>query len=105
MAGTIGATLSYALTSPDYTCQLHSHEHVSMLTGDVNTHHHSGATSFALPFTIGGFLYISLVGIVPEIVEETDRNISLLQLFSFISGVIFIYFLVEIENSLPSLIT
>ena len=92
MAGTVGATLSYAFTSPDFKCQhtVTDYQHSS----------HSGGPSFALPFTIGGFLYIALVGIVPEIVSETDRNVSLLQLFSFISGVIFIYLLVEIENNL-----
>lgn len=99
MAGTIGATISFALTSPEFQCQ----DNVSMLSSD-HSHHHASHPTVALPFTIGGFLYIALVGIVPEIVEETDRNISLLQLFSFISGVIFIYLLVEIENKLPEFI-
>lgn len=94
MAGTIGATISYALTTPHYNCT----------SSHMTNEHHSHHGSIALPFTIGGFLYISLVGIVPEIVDETDRKTSLLQLFAFISGVAFIYLLVQIESNLPELI-
>lgn len=91
MAGTIGATISYILTTPDYTC-------TSLNTTVEHHSHHHG--SMALPFTIGGFIYISLVGIVPEIVEETDRKTSIFQLIAFISGVVFIYLLVQIESNL-----
>lgn len=97
MAGTIGATISYALTTTaGGDCGQLNVSHLSPQHAE-NQHQNS----IALPFTIGGFLYIALVGIVPEIVEEEDRKISLLQLFSFISGVIFIYLLVEIEMNLP----
>ena len=96
MAGTIGATLSYALTSPQYRCN-----ESLLLSGEHNhNHNHHHGPSMAIPFTIGGFLYISLVGIVPEIVEEEDRKLSLIQLCSFLAGVLFIYFLVEIENNM-----
>jgi zinc transporter ZupT len=92
MAGTIGATFSYILTANNVSC----------LNANYPHHHNHTHGSFALPFTIGGFLYISLVGIVPEMVEEQDKKVSLIQLFSFFFGILFIYFLVEIENLLPS---
>ena len=109
MAGTFGATISYLLAA-------NSHQNKSCLNGikyesnlmmdlnhhsHQNHHHHHSQGSIVLPFTIGGFLYMSLVGIVPEIVEETDKKISILQLFSFIFGVLFIYCLVQIEHVIP----
>jgi zinc transporter ZupT len=96
MAGTIGATISYALTATNDICGQQNTSHLSPNHIDSQHHHNS----IALPFTIGGFLYIALVGIVPEIVEEEDRKISLIQLASFISGVIFIYLLVQVEMNL-----
>ena len=70
-----------------------------------DSHFKEHGLSFALPFTIGGFLYIALVGIVPEIVEETDKKLSILQLTTFIIGVFFIYILIQIEHLLPSYFT
>ena len=99
MAGTFGATLSYLLTSNNNfneTCHLNPESSVLMMQNQ-----HSSLS--VLPFTIGGFLYISLVGIVPEIVEEQDKKISILQMFSFLFGVLFIYCLVQIEHILPVL--
>lgn len=102
MAGTIGATLSYILTkNENQSCTLNGvHYENELMPAD---HSHSYHLPIVLPFTIGGFLYISLVGIVPEIVEETDKKISLLQLGSFLFGVLFIYCLVQIEHIIPGL--
>lgn len=67
-------------------------------------HHqsHNGHGSFILPFTIGGFLYIALVGIIPEILKETNLKISLSQIFSFMLGIAFIFALTQFENILAS---
>lgn len=59
--------------------------------------------SMIIPFTIGGFLYIALVGIVPEIIEEKDKRVSFLQMSSFLVGIVFIYSLIKIEALLPLL--
>lgn len=69
--------------------------------GDIHGHDNPAHASIFLPFTIGGFLYISLVGIVPEIVEEPDIKDSVLRMLSFLVGIIFIYVLVQIESILP----
>ncbi|CAF0722386.1 unnamed protein product [Brachionus calyciflorus] len=50
-------------------------------------------TSWILPFTSGGFLYISLVNIVPEILNEKDFKSSLSQVCSLILGIVSIYLL------------
>lgn len=48
-------------------------------------------TCWILPFTSGGFLYIALVNIVPELLREKDPWLSLKQLVSLIVGVLVIF--------------
>ena len=50
------------------------------------------ATCWILPFTSGGFLYISLVGIIPDILNERDWRVSIKQLASLEFGVFVIYY-------------
>jgi zinc transporter 13 len=71
-AGIIGAIFALAYTS-------------AKDAGDV--------TSWILPFTSGGFLYIGLVGILPDIVKETDLFVSVKQLLSLTFGVLLIFLL------------
>jgi hypothetical protein len=73
---------------------------VSALSHHPPNHRHG---SLILPFTIGGFLYIALVGIIPEIIEEKNQRTSFLQIVSFLVGVLFIYSLTQIEALLPLL--
>jgi zinc transporter 13 len=54
------------------------------------------ATSWILPFTSGGFLYIGLVGILPDIIKETNLSVSIKQLFSLAFGVILIFIVASI---------
>lgn len=95
MAGTIGATIAFAMASDDISSC------VAATGGSLSHHvpnHKHGST--ILPFTIGGFLYIALVGIVPEIIKEEDRQLSFLQLISLLIGVVFIYWLTQMETFL-----
>lgn len=48
-------------------------------------------TSWILPFTSGGFLYIALVGILPDIINETNLNTSIKQILSLKLGILVIY--------------
>ncbi|XP_061614916.1 zinc transporter ZIP13 isoform X3 [Phyllopteryx taeniolatus] len=45
------------------------------------------ATSWILPFTSGGFLYIALVNVVPDLLEESSLRHSLLQTLLIFCGV------------------
>ncbi|XP_049573884.1 zinc transporter ZIP13 isoform X1 [Syngnathus scovelli] len=45
------------------------------------------ATFWILPFTSGGFLYIALVNVVPDLLEESSLRDSLLQALLIFSGV------------------
>ncbi|CAJ1049766.1 zinc transporter ZIP13 isoform X3 [Xyrichtys novacula] len=44
-------------------------------------------TAWILPFTSGGFLYIALVNVVPDLLEESSLRHSLLQILLIICGV------------------
>ncbi|XP_052831072.1 zinc transporter ZIP13 [Octopus bimaculoides] len=44
-------------------------------------------TAWILPFTSGGFIYIALVSIVPELVEETEPKQSVKQIICIIAGI------------------
>ncbi|XP_048086742.1 zinc transporter ZIP13 [Alosa alosa] len=46
-----------------------------------------GATAWILPFTSGGFLYIALVNVVPDLLEETNPRESLLQILLLCCGI------------------
>ncbi|XP_054626365.1 zinc transporter ZIP13 [Dunckerocampus dactyliophorus] len=45
------------------------------------------ATAWILPFTSGGFLYIALVNVVPDLLEESSFRHSLLQILLIFCGV------------------
>lgn len=44
-------------------------------------------TSWILPFTAGGFLHISLVTVLPELLQEENPKESFKQLFSLVAGI------------------
>ncbi|XP_048887467.1 zinc transporter ZIP13 [Brienomyrus brachyistius] len=45
------------------------------------------STAWILPFTSGGFLYIALVNIVPDLLEESNPRCSLLQILLLCCGI------------------
>jgi zinc transporter ZupT len=50
------------------------------------------ACSWILPFTSGCFIYISLVGIIPDILAEKDWRVCSKQMSSLFLGIFSIYF-------------
>ncbi len=46
-----------------------------------------GFTTFIIPFTIGGFIYIAVADLIPELHKETDPRRSLLQVLGIIIGI------------------
>jgi zinc transporter 13 len=48
-------------------------------------------TSWILPFSSGGFLYISMANILPEIIAERNLVISIKQILSMTLGIFVIY--------------
>lgn len=48
----------------------------------------SSTSSWLLPFTAGGFLYIALVSILPQMMEDSDSTCSLLQVATLLLGIV-----------------
>lgn len=53
-------------------------------------------TIYFLPFAAAGFIYIATADLIPELHKETKISRSMLQLFSFILGVVIMYLLTYI---------
>lgn len=49
-------------------------------------------TNFLLPVAAGGFIYIALSDLVPEIKKETNLSRVLLNFITFVAGILIIYF-------------
>lgn len=50
-----------------------------------------------IPLTAGGFIYIALSGLVPELHKEQKMSISLIQLVAIICGIALMYLLLHLE--------
>lgn len=61
---------------------------VGVVAGLTAEHLLSSTSSWLLPFTAGGFLYIALVSIVPQLLEDTTLTYSLVQMIALILGVV-----------------
>lgn len=89
----------FALNQNQLNC-IQSHNMYTKEAQNVNDtlHGHHGHGSYILPFTIGGFLYIALVGIIPDMINEENKKSTFLQILSFLLGISFIYFLTHFET-------
>lgn len=56
-------------------------------------------TSWITPFTAGGFLHISLVTVLPDLLKETDPKESLKQLIALIAGICVMAFMTIVFES------
>lgn len=45
------------------------------------------ATSWILPFTAGGFIYIATVSVIPELLGDTKIGQSLKEIFAMLVGI------------------
>jgi len=55
------------------------------------------ATSWILPFTAGGFIYISTVSIIPELLEDTKFFQSLKEIGAMLLGVYLMVLIADYE--------
>lgn len=57
------------------------------------------ATSWILPFTAGGFIYIALVSVIPELLDEEKPSIiqTVLQIVAMLAGVFMMVIIAEFE--------
>lgn len=47
----------------------------------------TAASSWILPFTAGGFVYIATVSVIPELLEETKLSQSIKEILGLLVGV------------------
>lgn len=68
---------------------------VSLLTGGYG----EAAATWILPFTAGGFIYIALVSVIPELLDEEKPNLfqTLLQVAAMLCGVYMMVLIAEYE--------
>lgn len=55
------------------------------------------ASSWILPFTAGGFIYISTVSIIPELLEDSNFLQSIKEIFAMLAGVLLMVFIAGLE--------
>jgi zinc and cadmium transporter len=67
---------------------------VIILAIDINL---ENISTFIIPFTVGGFVYIAGSDLIPELKKETDFMNSLLQLIAFLFGIFIMYLLIFID--------
>lgn len=61
------------------------------LIADANT------TSWVLPFTAGGFIYISTVSIIPELLTDSSFQQSVKEIFALLAGVLMMVIVAQFE--------
>lgn len=68
---------------------------VSLLTGGSG----EAAATWILPFTAGGFIYIALVSVIPELLDEEKPNLiqTILQVAAMLGGVYMMVLIAEYE--------
>ncbi|MFA6357807.1 MAG: ZIP family metal transporter [Candidatus Omnitrophota bacterium] len=52
----------------------------------------SGFSSFIMPLTAGGFIYIAMSDLIPEVHKESNQNRATLAFIAFLFGILFIAF-------------
>ena len=65
----------------------------------LTAEHFSSASSWLLPFTAGGFLYIALVSIIPDLLKtKSNASQSVIELFALVFGVVVMAFVTVVEK-------
>ncbi|KAK6051126.1 metal cation transporter, ZIP family [Cooperia oncophora] len=57
----------------------------------------SAASSWILPFTAGGFIYIATVSVIPELLEKSSTAQSLREIFAILAGIFMMYLIAMYE--------
>ena len=57
----------------------------------------TAASSWILPFTAGGFIYIATVSVIPELLEETNIKQSIKEILALLVGVLLMVIIATME--------
>lgn len=70
---------------------------LSLWVADPEALADSAASSWILPFTAGGFIYIATVSVIPELLEQSSTAQSLREIFAIFAGIFMMYLIAMYE--------
>lgn len=70
---------------------------ISCLSSDPYALAEQAQSSWVLPFTAGGFIYIAAVSVIPELLEKSSFLLSLVEVFFMGLGVFAMYLIALYE--------
>lgn len=70
---------------------------VSLWVGDPSALAEAAASSWILPFTAGGFIYIATVSVLPDLLENSSAGQSFREILALLAGIFMMYFVAKYE--------
>lgn len=70
---------------------------VSLWAGDPSALAEAAASSWILPFTAGGFIYIATVSVLPDLLENSTTGQSFREILAILAGILMMYFVARFE--------
>ncbi|KAJ1368064.1 hypothetical protein KIN20_029122 [Parelaphostrongylus tenuis] len=70
---------------------------VSLWAGDPSALAEAAASSWILPFTAGGFIYIATVSVLPDLLENSTTGQSFREILAILTGILMMYFVARFE--------
>ncbi|RCN47399.1 hypothetical protein ANCCAN_06533 [Ancylostoma caninum] len=64
---------------------------ISLWVADPSALADAAASSWILPFTAGGFIYIATVSVIPELLENSSTAQSIGEILALLSGIFMMY--------------
>ncbi|CAI5454380.1 unnamed protein product [Caenorhabditis angaria] len=70
---------------------------ISLLAADADALADAAASSWVLPFTAGGFIYIATVSVIPELLENSSLVQTIKEIFALLTGIFLMYLIAMYE--------
>ncbi|KAF1612206.1 UNVERIFIED_CONTAM: Zinc transporter zipt-7.2, partial [Eudyptes robustus] len=70
---------------------------IACLSSDPFSLAEQAQSSWVLPFTAGGFIYIAAVSVIPELLEKSSLLLSIAEVFAMTLGVFAMYLIALYE--------
>uniref|UniRef100_A0A1I7U4N8 Zinc transporter SLC39A7 n=1 Tax=Caenorhabditis tropicalis TaxID=1561998 RepID=A0A1I7U4N8_9PELO len=70
---------------------------ISLLATDADALADAAASSWVLPFTAGGFIYIATVSVIPELLENSSFFQTIKEIFALLTGIFLMYLIAIYE--------
>lgn len=70
---------------------------ISLFSADADALADAAASSWVLPFTAGGFIYIATVSVIPELLENSSFFQTVKEIFAILTGIFLMYLIAIYE--------